>query len=113
MLADARATSTSLTRSRARGGIGKRDESYLADAVVRKVLADEHSRAAALLTSPGLAPLTGETAEKLQSLLQPSEAPALAPTERPAETPAAPFSRKTAKQALRSSPKGDGATAVE
>ena len=109
LLADARATSSSLTRSRTRSGPGKQDESYLADAVVRKVLADEHSRAAALLASPGLAPLTEETAAKLQQLLQPSTAPALAHTERPTEAPPAPFSRKTAKQALRSSPKGSGA----
>ena len=86
-----------------------RDESYLADAVVRKVLANEYSRAAALLASPGLAPLTAETAGKLQTLLQPRPTPALEHAERATETPETSFSRKVTKQALRSSPKGSGA----
>ena len=41
-------------------------------------MCEEYSKAAALLTSPGLAPLTEATAEKLQALLQPRpDAPAL------------------------------------
>ena len=106
-----RQTSRSLARSRRRSGAAQRDEGYVADAVVRKVLAEEYSRAAALLASPGLAPLTEETAERLQALLQPGDAPALTPPARPAATAAvpAPFSQKDSKKALRSSPKGSGA----
>ena len=40
-----------------------RDESYLADEVLRKALSEEYSRAVALLASPGLAPLTPDTAD--------------------------------------------------
>ena len=52
LLAEARRSTRGLARSRAKDGAAQRDESYLADEVVRKVLAEEHSRAAALLASP-------------------------------------------------------------
>ena len=70
LLAEARATARSLARHRSRGSTEHRDESYLADEVCRKTLAGEYSRAAALLTSPGLAPLIAETSDQLRDLLQ-------------------------------------------
>ena len=109
LLAEARASARSLARSRGRSGATQRDERYLADEVVRKALAEEYSRAAALLSSPGLAPLNEETAEQLQELLQPRPAPPLAPGRRAAGEARDLFSRKDSKQALRSSPRGSGA----
>ena len=94
-----------LARSRALGATPPRTETTLADEVVRKVLSEEYSRAASLLASPGLAPLTQETAETLQRLLQPKPQAELAPGARPP----APFPKKVSKQALRNSAKGCGA----
>ena len=69
LLGEAKETGEKLARSRARGATPPRTETTLADEVVRKVLSEEYSRAASLLASPGLAPLTQETAETLQRLL--------------------------------------------
>ena len=68
-----------MTHSRKGNGTEQRDESYLTDEVCRKTLDGEYSRAAALLSSPGLAPQTPETADELRGLLQPHAAPELAP----------------------------------
>ncbi len=76
---------------------------------MRKALAEEYSRAAALLASPGLAPLTPETADQLQALLQPHAVPALAAAPRPAGEGPNLFFRKDSKQTLRATPKGSGA----
>ena len=110
LLAEARASATGLAKSRARAGAGEKDESYLADEVCRKALAAEYSRAVALLASPGLAPLTEETAQKLGDLLHPPDRPreALATRPRFGAAPAL-WSRKETKRALRSTPKGGGA----
>ena len=108
LLEEARETGRKLVRSRARGGAPPQTDATLADAVVRKVLSEEYSRAAALLASPCLAPLTTETAEALQQLLHPHARAELAPGGRPGAGPAL-FSKKTSKQALRNSPKGSGA----
>ena len=72
------------------------------------MLAEEYSRAAALLASPGLAPQTAETADTLQELLRPRAAPPLTAAARAGEAPAL-FNRKASKQALRNTPKGCGA----
>ena len=109
LLAEARASARSLARSCERAGATDRDDSYLADEVVRKALAEEYSRAAALLASPGLAPLTPETADQLQALLQPHAVPALAAAPRPAGEGPNLFFRKDSKQTLRATPKGSGA----
>ena len=69
LLAEARHTGQSLARSRRGNASATKDETYLADEVVRKTLAGEYSRATALLASPGLAPLTPETADNLQGQL--------------------------------------------
>ena len=108
LLEEARETGQKLARSRARGATPPRTETTLADEVVRKVLSEEYSRAASLLASPGLAPLTQETAETLQQLLQPKPRAELAPGARLGLAPA-PFSKKVSKQALRNSAKGCGA----
>ena len=112
LLASAKASAHTLARHREQRGAATRDESYLADEVVRKALAEEYSRAAALLQSPGLAPLTQKTAEELQALLQPQAAPALeartqggAPPTEPAEL----FPKKLTRAALRATPRGSGA----
>ena len=107
LLAEARASAAGLARSRASAAAVKRDESYLADEVCRKVLAGEYSRAAALLASPGFAPLSEETSRELQELLQPRAAPALEPRPRLGAAPAL-WARKDTKRALRATPKGSG-----
>jgi hypothetical protein len=110
LLAERRASARTLARHREKHATDSRDESYLADEVVRKTLAEEYSRAAALLQSPGLAPLTRETAGALQALLQPRDKPALAPRAAvPGGVRAELFSRSDAKQALRRTPRGSGA----
>ncbi len=110
LLAEARTSARSLARGREKAGSVQRDESYLADEVCRKALAEEYSRAAALLGSPGLAPLSAETKGELQDLLQPPGRPLepLEPRSRLGGAPA-PFARKDTKGALRSTPRGSGA----
>jgi len=111
LLEERRASARALARHRGKEPTEERDESYLAGEVVRKALVEEYSRAAALLQSPGLAPLTSETADALQTLLQPRALPALG---LPAPVAARGrrdelFSRSEAKQALRATPRGSGA----
>ena len=60
-----------------------------------------------LLANPGLAPLTNDTAVRLQELLQPSPAPALAEVPRPGPAPPL-FNLKITTQVLRRTPKGSG-----
>ncbi len=109
LLADVRASAAGLARSRSRAGASERDESYLADEVCRKALAGEFSRAAALLASPGLAPLTAETAQRLQALLQPRPSEGPLPAQPRAHAAPALWATKETKRALRSTPKGSGA----
>lgn len=109
LLEQTRATARRLARQRAAGNATELNENHLADAVCRKVFAGECSRAAALLASPGLAPVTEETAGMLQELLQPRAAPALAQPPRPDGAAPPLFSRKETKQTLRSCPRGSSA----
>ena len=110
LLEERRASACALAKHWRENATEARDEAYLADEVVRKAQAQEYSRAAALLQSPGLAPLTSETAGALQALLQPRDAPALAPRPpRAGRDNGDLFSRKDAKQALRATPRGSGA----
>jgi len=110
LLEERRASARALAKHRRENATEARDEAYLADEVVRKAQVQEYSRAAALLQSPGLAPLTSETAGALQALLQPRDAPALAPRPpRAGRDNGDLFSRKDAKQALRATPRGSGA----
>jgi len=110
MLAERRASAGALARHREQEAASTRDESYLADEVVRKAMLEEYSRAAALLQSPGLAPLTTETAGELQALLQPRKAPTLAPPAQGASRERRElFTRKDAKKALRATRRGSGA----
>ena len=108
LLTEARVSGRKLAKRRHVAKATQKDEGYLADEVCRKVLAEEYSRAAALLASPGLAPQTSETADSLQELLQPRVSPLLASAARPGEAPAL-FNRKATRQALRNTPKGSGA----
>ena len=109
LLADSRASAKALADSRRRrSSHSAPDSSHLADEVCRKALAEEYSRAAALLSSPGFAPPTPETAHLLQDLLQPQAAPPLASLPRPGPAPA-PFACKLTKRLLHSTPKGSGA----
>ena len=110
LMTQARGISRRLSRSRERAPTSQRDESYLADEVIRKVKAGEYGRAAALLQSPGLAPQTAETARQLQDLLQPRAAPAVAPGRAAAAAGAGElFTRKQTVRALRSTPRGSSA----
>ena len=101
-------TGGSRAKHRRRADTTTKDESYLADAVCRKVLDEEYSRAAALLQSPGLEPLTNDTAEDLQRLLHPRPAPALGPGQHGGVPLPEPWARKVAKRALRTTPRGSG-----
>ena len=62
LLTEARASARKLAKQRHANKTTHKDEGYLADEACRKVLAEEYSRAAALLASPGLTPQTAETA---------------------------------------------------
>ncbi len=64
LLEAARASGRGLALAR-RAAPAERSEQTLADEVLRKVLAEEFSRAAQLLGSPGLAPHTPETAQRM------------------------------------------------
>ena len=97
-----------LARAR-RADPSERDQSSVADEVVRKVLAEEYSKAAALLSSPGLAPPTPETAGLLQDLIQPG--PRRPPPDSRSEVVGEQelFSEQTFRKILKSSPRGRGA----
>ena len=107
LLAESRASGRALAASRKETPRTSTDDSYLADAVLRKALAEECSRAATLLASPGLAPQTRQTATRLQELLQPRASAALAPAPRPC--PAPPPFTKNAPLAATSLPSELGA----
>ncbi len=109
LLAEARGSARELAKHRGRSGTTHKDEGYLADEVCREVLDEEYSRAAALLQSPGLAPLTEETAGQLQALLQPWLAPALAAAAREERRTEDLWPRKVIKATLRVTPRGSGA----
>ena len=85
-------------------------DQILADSVIRKAMAEEFSRAAQLLGSPGLAPLTDDTAERMQHLLQPRPRASPASEERaPAVDQEDLLDEGTFKKVLKSSPVGSGA----
>ena len=62
LLRESRASGEALAARRKEEQVMHKDESYLADAVLRKVLSEEHSRGMALLAGPGLGPLIRVTA---------------------------------------------------
>ena len=108
LLDESRASGAALAASREGTLSEYKDESYLADEVLRKALSEEYSRAAALLASPGLAPLSQDTADSLQTLLQPRACVPLVPPARRGQT-RPPFEATLFRQILRRTPKGSGA----
>ena len=100
LLAKSHATAAELRRKRKDSLTVQRDESYLADAVLRKAMSEEYLRAVALLASPGLAAPNEETITRFQELLQPKTGVALAPQTRPGPGPPL-FSAKLPRSLLR------------